>query len=449
MSALGPDARALLALGVLAALPGIAVVRSPWRAMPLLSLSFWALSWTWLGDASRTRWLHGTLALFAALALLRLARPGPLSRPRGPQLLVAALGAALLLPFAVWPVAPGTRMPLESAATLILSWRESWPPSFEPLWPIPFHASGVATLAADVTLLSGAPAHRAALLVALAGGSALVLGLWSLSATVLPAGAAAALAAAAALLSAAPPGTGPGALAAALAAQAAALWRGHGGKPSAFAVGACAAAAIAVHPTTGAAALALAFIGTSLLPPSRRAVPRRGRVAVATGLVLVAPVLLRAGVDAPQLGPLLSLGLTACVLCAARRAALARPARGHPRAAPLFAAAVIAAAAARAAAVTRSTGRALPSPDALAAMEWIRDHARPLDVVCAAAGRVSEWVPAVSGRRTIVSATPAGPRQAACAFGISVDGEAGGGAAMGAPAFRTRSSEVWTSHGSR
>ena len=63
MSALGPDARALLALGVLAALPGIAVVRSPWRAMPLLSLSFWALSWTWLGGLSRTRWLHGTLAL--------------------------------------------------------------------------------------------------------------------------------------------------------------------------------------------------------------------------------------------------------------------------------------------------------------------------------------------------------------------------------------------------
>ena len=50
-----------------------------------------------------------------------------------------------------------------------------------PAWP--FRASGLALLAGDVVLLSGAAAHRAALLVALAGHAVLLLALWSLAAT--------------------------------------------------------------------------------------------------------------------------------------------------------------------------------------------------------------------------------------------------------------------------
>src|ERR1700682_526197 len=135
LEALTPDARAAVALAVLLALPGLFVVRSPWRAMPLLSLSFWVLSWTWLGGLSRSRWLHASLVAFAALAVLRLVRGGPWPSPSRALALLAIVAGALLVPFLLWPLAPGWRMPLESASALLVSWRDGWPASFPPLLP--------------------------------------------------------------------------------------------------------------------------------------------------------------------------------------------------------------------------------------------------------------------------------------------------------------------------
>ncbi|HUG53891.1 MAG TPA: hypothetical protein VMR21_09825, partial [Vicinamibacteria bacterium] len=218
LDALPDDTRALLALAALAALPGLLVVRAPGRAVPLLSLAFWVLSWPWFAGASRTRFLQSALAVFAALAFFRLLRLDRPRRPRPEHGLLAAGALALFVPFALWPVAPGSAMPRESLAALMLSWHDAWPPSFEPLLATrPFQAGGVASLAADVSLLSGAPAYRATLLATLAGQAALLMALWGLAALSLAPLPAAAIALAL-TLAAAPPRAGAGALATALAA---------------------------------------------------------------------------------------------------------------------------------------------------------------------------------------------------------------------------------------
>src|SRR5438477_105729 len=149
-------------MAALVALPGLLVVRSPWRAVPALSVTFWVLTWTSLPHLPRTRVLEAVLLAFGTLLLLRVLRPGPLPRlrPRHLALLVAALavGVALLRP----PVPAGTSLPGEALAAELLVWRDGWPASFEPLVTArPFHASALATLAADVALLSRDEPHRA------------------------------------------------------------------------------------------------------------------------------------------------------------------------------------------------------------------------------------------------------------------------------------------------
>src|SRR5436190_1162850 len=68
------DTRAALALAALLAVPGLLVLRAPYRAMPLLSLCFWVLTWTWLGGLQRSWWLRLCLVTFAAFAVLALVR---------------------------------------------------------------------------------------------------------------------------------------------------------------------------------------------------------------------------------------------------------------------------------------------------------------------------------------------------------------------------------------
>src|SRR5438874_12566498 len=148
------DLRALLAAAVLVAVPGLVLVRSPWRAMPALSVAFWVLTSTWLPHLPRTRFLLAALFVFGMLALLRVLRPGPLPRPVWPHLalLVAALAAGVAI--LRGPVPPGPSLSLQTVSAELLVWRDGWPMSFEPLAAArPFRASALATLAADVALL--------------------------------------------------------------------------------------------------------------------------------------------------------------------------------------------------------------------------------------------------------------------------------------------------------
>ncbi len=160
----------LAAMGTLLLLPGLLVVRVPARAVPFLSLAFWALTWWWLApfDAGRQRFLHAALVGFALLALLRLLKPLDLGFPRPATVLV--LGAALLLlaPVFVWSLLPGAEMSFHSLGAVLFVWRDGLPLSGEPLVSVqPFgaHAPALPTLAADVSLLSGLAPPRAVLLV--------------------------------------------------------------------------------------------------------------------------------------------------------------------------------------------------------------------------------------------------------------------------------------------
>ena len=421
LETLASDAGAAAALAALLALPGVIVVRSPWRAMPLLSLSFWVLSWTWLGGLSRSRWLQASLIAFAALAVLRLLRGGPWPAPSRALALLAVVALALFVPFLVWPIGPGWRQPLESASALLVSWHDGWPGSFEPLLAArPFRASGVATLAGDVVLLSGAAAHRAALLVALAGQAVLLLALWSLAATATTAGRAAVLAAAAVLVTAAPPGMGPGALAVALAAESAALGRGGRGIPSAFAAGACAAAAVAVDVAAGLAALAMVLAAALQIGPTNTG---RARMAIGTALVLALPLALRRSLVAwPEIAPLVALAVILLLTALATRAP-----RPWPR---WITPAALTAAAVWAAVITSQVEPPLDTGQR-AVLASIRQRARPLDVVCAPPSLASAWIPALTGHATSAPLTSALP------------------AATGLCAISVESSEVWTSSRNR
>jgi hypothetical protein len=445
LDALPLDVRAVAAAAALVALPGILVVRSPWRAMPLLSLAFWIVSWTWLGGASRTRALHVLLACFAALGVFRILRPGPLPRAGRAQVSILGLSLVLGLPFALRAVPPGPRLPVEALTAELLAWHDGWPVSFEPLLPRhPFEASGLAALAADVALLSGAPGYRTAFLVAVLGEALLLLALWSLAATQCASGRAAVTAAAGTLAAVTAPGAGL--LATAFAVEAVALWHDRRGNPSAFAAGACAAAAIATDLTTGFCAVALAAFAftsgraTLARSPSMAVAPRRMRVALGTAVALGAALLFRRPpIEAPEVAPLAAIAL-AGLLCACARE---RPGRW-----PLFAAAALAAAGAFAFITAR--GPAV-TPDDLAALHWIRVHAHPLALICASDTPAAKWIPAIAARPTSVPVRWGWPVPGGeCDVRISLSGMAPPGApAMGPPAFRAGSAAVWTTSQNR
>ena len=443
MDALPLDAPAVAAAAALVALPGVLVVRSPWRAMPLVSLAFWVTSWTWPLGGSRTRVLHVFLMLFGALALFRIVRPGPLPRLGRAQILVVVGAILLAVPHARRVVPPGTRAPIEALAAELLVWHDGWPASFEPLSPRPpFEASGLAAMAADVVLLSGVPAHRALLAVTVVADALLLLALWSLAGTRAPPGRAAAVAAAG-LLPVAAMAEASGLLASAFAVEAVALWHDRRGHPSAFTAGACVAAAIATDVTTAPCALLLASLLSRIGrdPAADDAavspVPGRLRTAAWTAAVLALPLVWRVPpVEAPDAASLAAVALTGLLGLAARRRSAAE---WRVAVSGLVVVAAGGAFLARAAddVVTR---------DEEAAMTWIRDHAHPLDVVCAPDVPAARWIPAIAGRPASVPIGPGWPMPAGkCAVRISLSGLAPpGGLPLDASAFRAGQAVVWT-----
>ncbi|HEU0107885.1 MAG TPA: hypothetical protein VFT38_17010 [Vicinamibacteria bacterium] len=442
LDAMPLDARALAAAGALLALPGVLVVRSPWRAMPLLSLAFWVASWTWLGGASRTRAVYVALAAFAALAVFRLVRPGPLPRAGRGQGLIAATALLLAVPYALRGVPSGSRLPRAALTAELLAWHDGWPRSFEPLLPMrPFRADGLATLAADIALLSGAPFYRTAFLASILAGAVLLLALWSLAATRRAPGRAA-LIAVVGTLAATAAAAGPGRLAAAFAVEAVALWHDRRGNPSAFAAGACAAAAMATDVTTALGALVLAGAAfasgreTLAHPHSIGVATDRRRVALGTAVVLSVPLFFRTPrIDWPDVAPLVAIGVVA-VLCA----------RAGARSTRWILPAMVACAAAAGAITLTGAAEPAMTPDDLAALLWIRDHARPLDLVCAPDVPAARWIPAIAGRPAMVAMGPGWPVPAGeCDVRISLSGLAPPGALPPeAPAFRAGQAVVWT-----
>jgi hypothetical protein len=300
---LAAEARGLLALGALLLLPGLVIVRAPWPAVPFLSASFWIVSWWW--GLPRLAFLRGALIAFGLLALLRLLQPLPPLRPRWPTLLVAAAAAARLLPYAAWPVAPGADMSLHSLSALLLVWHDGIPRTYEPLLPI--HVFGAYTpglhgLAADVTLLSGLPAYRAAFLVSAAAHGLLTVAAYALLSRFFDRPVAA-LAAVLGLGMARVPqsffgwGANPSVLALAFVTAAAALLARGTNRSPAVAAGLFLAAAVVTHTMMAACAVAAAPLVIAALtradPAERRAQIDRFAVAAAVALVAALPFLAR------------------------------------------------------------------------------------------------------------------------------------------------------------
>ena len=165
-------------------LPGLMIVRTPWRLVPLLSIAFWLVAWTFTPASGlpHTRLLGLALVASGSLALMRLLRIDA-TRPALTTIAVAAGAALPLALLLILPVAPGTLMPFHGTVTRLLEWRDGVPVSYEPLLPFPHLARaglGLPTLAADLGLLGHTPPARAALAVALAGEGLLVLALHAL-----------------------------------------------------------------------------------------------------------------------------------------------------------------------------------------------------------------------------------------------------------------------------
>ena len=439
LDALPLDARALAAAVALAVLPGVLVVRAPWRALPLVSLAFWVTSWTWPLGASRTRLLQVALIAFTALSLFRVMRPGPLPGRGRAQGLLALVALLLLVPYARPGVPSGSRAPMDALAAELLAWHDGWPASFEPLSPArPFAASGLATFAADDILLSGAAPHRAVFAVTVVAHVALLFALFGLASVSVSPGRAAAMASAA-VVPAAAMGEASGALAAAFAVEAAWLWHDRRGHASAFTAGACVAAGLATDPATTAISLLLALRLTR--PGPHRAASAmaagRSRTEVWTAIVLALPLLWRVPrLETPDPVSITSVAVLGLVSWITGRAAPA----GRVAAAGLLA-------------VWAATGLVLGgvrrsdvTPDEVAAMTWIRDHAGPLDLVCAPDVPSARWIPGLAARATTALLRPGWPiPEGACAARISLSGRLPPGLDVKAPpSFRAGSAAVWT-----
>jgi hypothetical protein len=448
LEALPLDARALAATAILAALPGVLVVRSPWRAVPLLSLAFWVTSWTWPLGGSRTRVLDVALVGFGLLALFRVLRPGPLPRSGRVQMLIVLAAVLLATPYVRPGVPSGAEAPVDAVAAELLAWHDGWPASFEPLSPQrPFEASGLAAIAADVVLLSGAPAHRALSAVTVLAQVTLLLALWSLANT-RTSPARAAIVAALGMLPAAAMAEGSGVLATAFAVEAAALWHDRRGHPSAFTAAACVAAAMVTDVATAFLALILAVLvsrmGPDLVaePASGSRVRGRLRTAAGTAFVLAVPLAWRVPrVEPPDAAALAAVALTGVLALIAVRPAVAEWRIG-----------------ACGLALVVATGALLGRPpdavitrDEEAAMIWIRDHSHAFALVCAPDVPAARWIPALSARATTAPLRPGWTRpHGACVVHISLSGLLPPGtSAAEAPAFRAGRAAVWTTSQNR
>jgi hypothetical protein len=306
-----PLAAGFLALALLVLLPGALVARAPWTALPALSLAFWALCAWWppLAGLGRGRVLAASLLAFGLLAVLRLLPKHEVPPPPGwptppvvpaparpclpppqaasvPSLLVMSVALALLVPVPLLHHAPGARLAFQTANARLMVWRDGIPATAEPLFPLApvgAHAPALATLAADVSHLSGLDPARSLLLVVVAAAALLLVGLFALHATWAPP----LVAALGAILGfAAMPwpaalsvwGEGEGLLALVFALPAVALILGHASRSSALAAGMLLSAAALSQPLLGL--LALASLALAL---GRR---RRGRLWLASALAL-------------------------------------------------------------------------------------------------------------------------------------------------------------------
>jgi hypothetical protein len=433
-----PDLAGLAALLALLLLPGLLIVRSPWVYVPFLSVAFWLLTWWWLPLLGKGRlgFLQVTLALFAALAGLRLFKPIVLKRPAWPSLLVLGAALARLLPFRLWPVAPGTEV--HSLTAQLLVWRDGLPLSYEPILPFRLTSadvSGLAALAADVSLLSGLSAARSVLLVAAASCGLLQVGLFAFLARAFPRKIAAL--GAVVCVGLLPEGLPLDALPLALLLSAFSLWVGGEGRARAVAAGAFLGAAFVGGPS-------LVVAGSLFLPLllgvfRSRGAPRLWVLALA--LSLAAPSLARLGRIFPDATVahrsfllVLGLGLAGVLVGRTRRAALlgaAVTALGTGavvlwggiggsllvvalstgiaslvealwmRERAVSRAAVLALLALAAEGTSRSSLEAASAiavtRDDLDAAAWIQAHTTFLEVICTQ-DRAGLWIPALAGR---------------------------------------------------
>lgn len=427
---LGESWAGLLALAALLLWPGLVIVRAPWPFVPFLSLSFWLVTWDWLAPSGpgRTRFLLVGLASFALLSGLRLLKPGLASRPSWPTLFVLAAGLARLAPILWWPVVPGLDAAFPSSQALLLVWRDGIPASYLPLYPIlgfGLRDSGLAGLAADVSLLAGMPAHRAFLLATLASEGLLTLALFAFARRFWPeAWSAVGSVAATALLL---PGaaltneTGGGVtMALAFAIGGAALVLCAHGRSACVAAGAlwAGAAALSAGVLVAGGVLTLTAI---IFGRGWRATGPLGLAASVAGLVL-APALWRTGqTGLPEPPGLLAATLLLLVVAGIP---VAGRLRSWPEATSLaFATSSLLFVGATLADWTLRSARVAVSADELAAAAWLRDHGRATDVVCANDEAARAWIPSLSGRAASPPWWPSsvrpspGPPLPACRFG--------------------------------
>jgi hypothetical protein len=438
------DAHGLLALSALLLLPGLLVVRAPWTAVPFLSLSFWIVSWWWLPGAGREGFLRAALLGFLVTVSLRLLKPLELRPPTGPAVLVVVAALARIAPFFLWPVAPGPDMSFHALTALVMVWRDGLPVTYEPLLPLHTFGAyppGLHALAADVALLSGIAPHRAVFLVSLAGQGLLHVAAFALLKRFLAApaaGRAAVFAVGLARLPTALLGLGDGTAVLALALVLAAsthLVRGSDRSPAVAAGLFLGAAAICHLPLMGAGALT---VGLALGPRRADGQGQVGRLWLGAFVALLAagPFLLRL--------PLASLGRTrllqgvgvrevalpalALALAVVLAFGMDRLMRGRALAARRVALLLLAVATCESARRDALIQPRLVAGDDLAAMAWIRENTRPLDLICNRDRPSGLWIPALAGRairepwlpllyRDDPEARPRGP----CAYTYATD----------------------------
>jgi hypothetical protein len=398
------DLAGLAVLFLLLALPGLLVVRAPLASVPSISLAFWALSGWWTpAFVGRERFLISVLAGSGALALLRLRELVPWPALSKPALVTTAVALLLLVPFFLSRVPRGSEMSFHALAARLVVWNDGVPGTYEPLAAVrPFgaHAPALATLAADVSMLSGLPAYRSVTLLALAAEGLFLVGLFAAYARRLPpfwAAGAAVLGVAIVRLPAvlAPFGEGAPMLALALAGGALAILSRSDSRPAAVAAGFVMGAAIVAHDLLGLLAL-----GGLLLPSVGG---RKSALLVpATALVAAAPQLHRLAAAwsmASFEGLLHASPLAGHLIWPAALASLvALPAAADRlRAAPLSRQ-VIALAAGLATSVVLKyqvgPGIEPPSADVL---EWAARQ-DPTAVLCISPDSSGIWIPAIAGR---------------------------------------------------
>jgi hypothetical protein len=231
-------------------------------------------------------------------------RPG-LATPAlaaAPSLLVLGAALALLALVPLWPHAPGPQLAFQTTAARLVVWRDAVPRGLEPLLPLePFgaHAPALATLAADVSLLTRIDPAPALLAVVAAAAGLALLGLFALHATWAEPWAAAAGALGALALLPWPEalslfGAGESLLALGTALPAATLLVGHSSRSSAAAAALLYAASALAQPLVAGLAGLLGLAGC--LRRERRAA-QGGRAALT--------LILAAALAAPGLLPLL------------------------------------------------------------------------------------------------------------------------------------------------